>query len=56
MYRRTLPEFFPQLAGRALPGAERIARTLLTLPTNHHVQAHDLARIVALVREVIRSQ
>ena len=53
MYRRTLPEFFPQLAGSRLPGAERVARTLLTLPTHHYVQDRDLERMAAIVREVV---
>ena len=55
MYRRTLPEFFPQLTGTALPGAERVARTLLTLPTNHHVEDRDLERMAALVHAVTRA-
>ncbi len=55
MYRRTLPEFFPQLAGPRLPGAERVATTLLTLPTNHHVQDRDLDRMAALVHETTRT-
>ena len=51
MYRRTLPEFFPQLTGFPLAGSERVARTLLTLPTNHHLTAADLARIPELVHK-----
>jgi dTDP-4-amino-4,6-dideoxygalactose transaminase len=50
MYRRTLPEFFPELAGHALAGSERVARTLLTLPTNHHMTRADLAQIPKLVQ------
>jgi hypothetical protein len=33
-----------------MPGSERVARTLLTLPTNHHVQAGDIERIPELIR------
>lgn len=50
MYGRTLTEFFPQLAGPALPGSERVAQTLLTLPTNHHLTAAELAKVPALIR------
>jgi dTDP-4-amino-4,6-dideoxygalactose transaminase len=48
MYRRTLPEFLPQLGGTPLPGAARVARTLLTLPTHFYVQERDLERVAAL--------
>jgi perosamine synthetase len=55
MYRRTLPEFFPQLTAPPLAGSERVARTLLTLPTNHHLTAADLARIPELVHKGVES-
>ena len=50
MYGRTIPEFFPQLAGAPLPGSARVARTLLTLPTNHHLTADEVTRIPTLIR------
>lgn len=50
MYRRTLGEFFPALDALQLPGATTIARTLVTLPTHHHLADTDVARLVALVR------
>jgi dTDP-4-amino-4,6-dideoxygalactose transaminase len=50
MYRRTLAEIFPSLAGGAYPGAEQVAAGLLTLPTNPYVTAQDVARGAALVR------
>jgi dTDP-4-amino-4,6-dideoxygalactose transaminase len=50
MYGRTIGEFFPQLAGAPMPGSERVARTLLTLPTNHYVQVEDIERIPELIR------
>lgn len=55
MYRRTLDEFFPQLAGGAYPGATQVARGLLTLPTNHYVTEADIQRGAALLRrELLR--
>lgn len=51
MYRRTLSEFFPQLAGGSFAGSDRVARTLLTLPTNHHLTQADLLQIPELVRK-----
>jgi dTDP-4-amino-4,6-dideoxygalactose transaminase len=50
VYRRTLAEFFPPVAAPPLPGAEQVARTLLTLPTNHHLHNADVARIAAVIR------
>jgi hypothetical protein len=55
MYGRTLSAFFPQVAAPPLAGSERVARTLLTLPTNHHLSAADLARIPELVRAGLAS-
>jgi dTDP-4-amino-4,6-dideoxygalactose transaminase len=55
MYGRTIAEFFPQLAGPGLPGSERVARTLLTLPTNHHLTASEVARILDVVRRELTS-
>ncbi|HXF61870.1 MAG TPA: DegT/DnrJ/EryC1/StrS family aminotransferase [Caldilineaceae bacterium] len=49
MYRRTLAEIFPALGGGAYPGAERMARGLLTLPTNHYVRPEDIDRGAALI-------
>jgi perosamine synthetase len=53
MYRRTLLEIFPQLASESssssFAGSERVARTLLTLPTNHHLTQADLMKIPQLV-------
>lgn len=50
MYRHTMPEFFPQLATPALPGATRVAQTLLTLPTHYHLRPGDVARITTLLQ------
>jgi dTDP-4-amino-4,6-dideoxygalactose transaminase len=55
MYGRTLSEFFPQLAGHSLPGSERVAHTLLTLPTNYHLSPADSVRIAELVRAGLTS-
>jgi dTDP-4-amino-4,6-dideoxygalactose transaminase len=53
MYRKTMAEFFPQLAGQAYPGAEAAARRLVTLPTHHAVQEHDLLRIRDVMQQVV---
>ncbi len=55
MYGRTLAEFFPQIAGPPLAGSERVARTLLTLPTNHHLHPQEIARIPELMRTALTS-
>ena len=49
MYRRTLAEIFPALGSGFYPGAERMARGLLTLPTNHYVRPEDIDRGAALL-------
>ena len=46
MYRRPLPEIFPQLAVGDYPGAAYVARHLLTLPTHHYLTDADVERIV----------
>jgi dTDP-4-amino-4,6-dideoxygalactose transaminase len=53
MYGRTVAEFFPKIAGATLPGSERVARTLLTLPTNYHLAADEIARIPELIRNAL---
>ena len=50
MYARTIAEFFPHLNLPTLPGATRIATTLVTLPTNHHMRPADLMRLAHLVK------
>jgi dTDP-4-amino-4,6-dideoxygalactose transaminase len=53
MYRKTMAEFFPPLATQPFPGAEEIARCLVTLPTHHFVRDEDVQRMTAVVRQVI---
>lgn len=53
MYRRTLDEIFPTLRGAAYPGATQVARGLLTLPTNHYVDDHDIRRGAAILRQAL---
>ncbi|GAB4531221.1 MAG: hypothetical protein Kow0063_10160 [Anaerolineae bacterium] len=49
MYRHALPHYFPQAAGDALyPGAEYVARHLLTLPTHHYLTDRDVEQIVGI--------
>ena len=52
MYQKTMPEFFPQTAAGRNPGAERVARCLLTLPTHHYVTPHDIDRIGAIFERI----
>jgi perosamine synthetase len=49
MYQKTLAEFFPIYAKGAYPGAEAVARRLLTLPTHHYVTGPEIERALALV-------
>lgn len=49
MYRLPLSEFFPQIADGAYPGAESVARHLLTVPTHHYLRPDDLERIARIV-------
>jgi dTDP-4-amino-4,6-dideoxygalactose transaminase len=54
-YWRTVPEMFPSVFasdGGDFPGASRLARNLLTLPTHAHVREADIERIVAAFRTV----
>lgn len=46
MYRRPLPELFPELKHGHYPGADHVARHLLTLPTHHYVTDEDVERMV----------
>jgi dTDP-4-amino-4,6-dideoxygalactose transaminase len=48
MYRKSLPGFFPNLASEACPGAEQVARRLLTLPTHHYLTEVDVERITEI--------
>ena len=56
MYRRTLAEIFPVYADGAYPGAEQVARRLLTLPTHHYLAEHDITRMAGLVQHALRSE
>jgi dTDP-4-amino-4,6-dideoxygalactose transaminase len=53
MYGRTLADFFPQVASAPLPASAQVARTLLTLPTNHHLGQAEIERIPALIRTAL---
>ena len=46
MYRRALGDIFPQAGAKRYPGAEAVARRLLTLPTHHYVADEDVDRII----------
>jgi perosamine synthetase len=45
MYRRALPDLFPELQGGHYPGADYVAHHLLTLPTHHYVADGDVQRM-----------
>ena len=53
MYRRTMAEFFPAYADGAYPGAEQVARRLLTLPTHHYLSEYDAQRMAGLVEAAL---
>ena len=42
MYQRPLSAIFPQIPSDGNPGAELVARSLLTLPTHHYLTADDV--------------
>lgn len=46
MYQRPLSAIFPQIPSDGNPGAELVARSLLTLPTHHYLTDADVACIV----------
>jgi len=52
-YWRTIPELFPGLFpsnGKDFPGASRLARCLLTIPTHAYLNDHDFDRILGVLR------
>lgn len=49
MYRRVLPDLFPELQRGHFPGADYVAHHLLTLPTHHYVADGDVERMAAAV-------
>jgi dTDP-4-amino-4,6-dideoxygalactose transaminase len=52
MYRHPLPHYFPQATnGETYPGADYVARHLLTLPTHHYLTDADIEQIVEIFRE-----
>jgi dTDP-4-amino-4,6-dideoxygalactose transaminase len=48
MYGQPLSEIFPRLATESYPGAEYVARHLLTLPTHHYLSDADVDEIVQI--------
>lgn len=51
MYRRALPDLFPELKGGHYPGADYVAHHLLTLPTHHYVTNEDIERMVEKIAD-----
>ena len=52
MYKATLADLFPQLAGD-FPGAEQVAAGLLTLPTHHFLTHDDISRMATIMRAAV---
>jgi perosamine synthetase len=48
MYRYTLPEIFPQLDSLPCPGADQVARRLLTLPSHHYLTNREINQIAGI--------
>lgn len=48
MYRRPLPNLFPQITAETYPGASYVARHLLTLPTHHYLTNVDVEQIAQI--------
>jgi dTDP-4-amino-4,6-dideoxygalactose transaminase len=51
LYERTLPSIFFAEERTGFPGAEAVARQLITLPTHHYVSAGDMALMTAILEE-----
>jgi perosamine synthetase len=49
MYRKTLAQLFPNYADGVYPGAECVAKCLLTLPTHHYVLDQDVLRMAEII-------
>jgi dTDP-4-amino-4,6-dideoxygalactose transaminase len=49
MYRKTLPEFFPDLNSGRYPGAEYIASHLLTLPVHQYVKEEHIKLMIQII-------
>jgi perosamine synthetase len=50
MYRQSLPEIFPQAGIESYPGANYVARHLLTLPTHHYLTPVHIQHISEIFR------
>lgn len=55
MYRKALHEIFPELAEQPFPGAESVARRLLTMPTHPYLEPDDLDSIGLGLKSVLDS-
>ncbi|OGO34836.1 MAG: hypothetical protein A2Z16_12325 [Chloroflexi bacterium RBG_16_54_18] len=52
MYRKTLPEFFPELNLREYPGAAYVARHLLTLPVHQYIKKEHLELMIRTITSI----
>jgi dTDP-4-amino-4,6-dideoxygalactose transaminase len=52
LYARSMADFFAGRVTGSYPGAEAIARRLLTLPTHAYVAERDIERMVAILRTI----
>ncbi len=55
MYRKTLPDLFPDLKSGSYPGAEYVARHLLTLPVHQYVKEAHLNHMVKIITGIAAS-
>jgi len=55
MYRKILPEFFPHLKSGSYPGAEYVARHLLTLPVHKYVKEAHINHMVKIITGIAAS-
>ena len=56
MYRKSLAQLFPAYADGVYPGAEHVAKCLLTLPTHHYVGDRDVSRMAEAVADAARNE
>ena len=52
LYRKTLPEFFPELNLREYPGAAYVSRHLLTLPVHQYVKKPHINLMVQIINGI----
>ena len=56
MYRKSLATMFADYADGVYPGAEHVACSLLTLPTNHYVGDDDIGRMAEVLADLVQTE